>query len=217
MVPTHSVRGTAPWRLLAVLVAAVLGVTLLPGTALAGHNANNDNPCEDVPVANEFVDRDEALATHLGSIDCMFYWSITTGSQDGDGELSYNPAQLVSRAQMATFIYNTLANAGYELPNRRGPNEFDDIDGNANAGNINSLARAGIVRGTDEDSFSPGQEIRRDQMASFIVQAAEYAVGDEHPVESDGNDQFEDVAAANPHKGNIEAGADAEPVMFRGT
>ena len=182
---------------------------------MAAHNDTDDDPCAGVPVADEFVDRQEALAAHQQSIDCAFYWSITSGNVNGD-DLEYNPTQLVRRDQMATFIHNTLSNAGYDLPAGDAPNEFTDITGNPNAGNINSLARAGIVRGLDEDTYGPSALIRRDQMASFIVQAAEYAVGDEHPVQGDGNDQFEDVRATNFHKGNIESGADADPVLFRG-
>ena len=210
--------GTVP-RYLAILVAAVLGLSLFPATANAAHNPANEDPCQGAPVANEYVDRNEARDVHENSIDCVIFRRISIGSSDSEGNSIYLPRSEVRRDQMASFIYNALVAAGYddELDPGTGADEFGDISGNAHGGSINALAREGIIRGTSDNTFSPAQRIRRDQMASFMVQAANWAVGianegarvDDHPVARDGADRFVDVSAGNPHKGNIEAGADA--------
>ena len=202
----------------ALIVVALLGAVLaLPAPALAhSHNPDGVDPCADAPVFNEFVDREDARDAHERSIDCVLYRSIAVGFADAKGDPVYYPMRELTRAQMATFIAQTLdaGGSGEKLPDGTGADAFDDIADSTHRRNINRLARAGIIRGTSRREFSVHLSVTRQQMASFIVQAAEFAL--DEPVPNDGVDRFTDVSESNVHKDNIEAGADAEPPLMRG-
>ena len=203
--------------LIATLVA-VLVASLLPTAAFAAHNPRDTNPCADAPPADDFADYDEARDTHKPSIDCALYRAVTSGAGvNSEGAPLYRPQRAVTRAQMAQFIVNTIVAAGYDssLPGGQGQDEFSDISDNFARVAINRLARANIVGGTGGGRYTPNGFVTRQQMASFIVQAARHVVGDDHPVTRDDDDQFRDVRRGNVHKANIEAGADAN--LFRGT
>jgi hypothetical protein len=203
-------------RLVAIATAAMLVLGLLPAVASANHNPNHGDPCRQAVPATIFADYHRARKVHRASIDCAFYRAITAGAgTNANGDLVYRPRTSVTRAQMAQFIVNTLISAGYDtrLPSGGGGDQFNDIGGNFARVAINRLARAGIVTGTGNEKYSPGASISRQQMASFIVQAANWAVDPD--VASDGTERFDDVPATNVHKHNIEAGADAG--LFQGT
>ena len=203
---------------LTLMLTAVLAVSLMPGVALASHNRADENPCADAPRA-DFADYDQARSAHRNSIDCALYRAITSGAgTNGDDEPVYKPRNAMTRAQMAQFIVNALVAGGYDdaLPSGGGDDEFSDIEDNFARPAINRLARAEIVSGTGQgDRYAPDGFVSRKQMATFVVQAARFAVGEGHPVRNDGDDRFRDVSNDNVHKQNIEAGADAE--LFRGT
>ncbi len=108
---------------------------------------------------------------------------------------------------MASFIVRALDYAGYDLP---APSDqgFTDIDGNTHEDNINILAEIGVTKGKTETTYNPSELVERDQMASFLVRAAEYAyegadlaVGDE-PVPA-----FPDVPPSNTHYDNVNVAA----------
>ena len=205
-------------RVLVAMLVAFLAASLLPATAHADHNAANASPCDDAQTADDFADYDEARDTHKPSIDCAVHRGITSGAgTNSGGEPIYRPGQAVTRAQMAQFIVNTIKAAGYDsaLPGGEGRDEFTDISDNFARVAINRLARADIVGGTGGNRYTPNGVVTRQQMASFIVQAARHVVGEDHPVERDSEDRFTDVADSNVHKTNIEAGADAG--LFQGT
>ena len=202
-----------------VVAAVILVATLaLPFAAFAdSHNPDGVDPCEDAPVFDEFVDREDARDAHERSIDCVLFRSIAVGFADAKGDPVYYPLRELTRAQMATFIAQTLDAAGYgdKLPAGTGDDEFEDIADSTHRRNINRLARAGIIRGTSRREFSVQLSVTRQQMASFIVQAAQFAL--DEPLSSDGVDRFRDVSDTNVHKDNIEAGADAQPTLLRGS
>ena len=204
-------------RCLAVAVTTTLLVAGLAAPAGADHRDNHANPCEGAASASDiFADYERARDVHQASIDCALHRAITNGAgTNNDGERVYKPGASVTRAQMAQFIVNTLVAAGYDeaLPEGAGEDRFDDIRGNFARVAINRLADAGIVSGTDADSYSPGDVIRRQQMASFIVQAVNWATNPD--VRGDDVERFTDVGAANVHKPNIESGADTG--LFQGT
>ena len=210
MTRTDRYGGALP-RYVAILVAAVLGLSLFPAAASAQQSAD---PCEGAPVANEYVDRDQARDVHERNIDCILFRSIAVGSTNAQGQQVYLPLNPVTRGQMASFVANTLVSAGYDdqLPDGEGADEFDDISGNVHRRNINRLARADIVVGVDENSFGPNGLITRQQMASFMVQAAEFALAAE--LTSDADFPFTDVSASNVHRENINKGEDN--ALFRG-
>ena len=61
----------------------------------------------------------------------------------------------------------------WEWEVRRAPGDFDDIAGSAHEDAIRAVARAGIATGYDDGTFRPGQQVTRDQMATFLARALE--------------------------------------------
>ena len=211
------IQHVPPVTALLIALALLVSVVVPAVPAMAdGHNPDGVDPCADAPVFNEFVDRGDARDAHERSIDCVLYRSIAVGFADAKGDPVYYPLRELTRAQMATFIAQTLDAGGYgdRLPDGTGADAFDDIADSTHRRNINRLARAGIIRGTSRREFSVHLSVTRQQMASFIVQAAEFALGE--PVHNDGVDRFVDVSDSNVHKDNIESGADADPTLMRG-
>ena len=90
--------------------------------------------------------------------------------------------------------------------------DFDDVDeGNVHADNIHCAADYGITVGyADSNDFGPWDEIRRDQMASFIARWIEDVTDETLPGGDD--DAFEDVEADNVHLENINKLAEADIV-----
>ncbi len=109
---------------------------------------------------------------------------------------------------MATFIINALRAAGYTLPPARDPG-FTDIAGSVHADNIRLLATIGVTSGRTPTTYDPSGVVRRDQMASYLVQAAEYAFGegDNGFMAIEGVPAFRDVMPDNVHYDNVNAGA----------
>lgn len=112
------------------------------------------------PVADHFADDDGT--THEDNINRISEAGITTGFSDG----TYRPDDIITRAQMASFIAR-----GFGLDAvATGP--FVDVSG-IHAGNINAIYVAGITTGCalGVTYFCPDDAVRRDQMASFIGRA----------------------------------------------
>jgi hypothetical protein len=170
--------------------------------------------CEGVPVASAYVDRDTAREVHKRGIDCVIARSIAMGSVR-DGAKVYRPLEDVTRGQMATFILNTLRASGQdsELPAPKA-GAFDDTGDSVHRNAIEVLAAAGIVQGTSGGtSYAPLAPVSREQMASFMVRAAQFAV--EPDLTESGARRFTDVADGSTHAENIAIGDDAG--LFQGT
>ena len=169
--------------------------------------------CQDAPEASDYVDRDSARETHRRNVDCVIHVGIAVGSQR-DGRWRYAPLADVTRGQMASFIVNTLVAAGYDdrLPPGDGVPAFRDIAGTTHERSINRLADADIVSGTGGGRYAPGARLSRQQMATFMVRAAEFATGSALPARQS---SFGDVARSSPHHGSINAGYEAG--LFTGT
>ncbi len=78
----------------------------------------------------------------------------------------------VTREQMATFLVSA-----HDLVVERallGPNDaFTDDDQSVHEANINRAAEAGMALGVSATRFDPGEPVRRNQMASFVVRLAQ--------------------------------------------
>ena len=77
---------------------------------------------------------------------------------------------------------------------------YGDVSG-GHTGAIEAITDAGIAEGCAPDRYCPDEDVRRDQMATFIARAL-----DLRGVE---DDRFADVAADNPHADSINALAEA--------
>ena len=207
-------------RRLALTASAGIVLTILPVASTAGAETFTDpddrcipplpgQPDEPVPPA-PVSDRDRISDVHKESVDCVFAMDIAEGFTDG----TYGPMAPTTRGQMATFIINSLRAAGYELP-EPGDTRFTDIAGTTHEENIKILEEIKVTNGTTSTTYEPFAMIRRDQMASYLVQAAMFAFGDTEFMAGDepfkvGDEPvpaFTDVPPDNPHYTNVNSGA----------
>jgi hypothetical protein len=116
---------------------------------------------------------DDTGSTHERAVNQLAAVGVVTGVRPG----VFAPGQLVTRAQMATFLVRAhdliasadLANVG---------NRFVDDDGTAHEANINKAAGAGIAGGTEFGYFSPLADVSRAQLASFLARTLDLLVQD---------------------------------------
>ena len=116
----------------------------------------------DLPAtATDYFDDDDGT-THEANINRVAEAEITLGFADD----TYRPTGTVTRAQMGSFIARAL-----DL-DPIGGSVFDDVSG-THEGNVNAIADAGITLGCNEDPplYCPDDNVRRDQMASFLGRA----------------------------------------------
>lgn len=163
---THRVR-----RLLVAGVAGAMVLSLMPAGVAA---ADEHDVCEGGPVV-EFADADSIAEVHLDNVLCMAAYGITIGVDDVP---NFAPGNNVTRQQMALFIARTATQTLFgntDIPEaEEGP--FTDLDQGvpaAQANAINWLFSLGITTGTTDTTYSPGDPVTRQAMASFIARAHE--------------------------------------------
>jgi SpoIID/LytB domain protein len=120
----------------------------------------------DVPVSQPgFTDlaglSNEAVSA-IGSLQALGVTSGTTAT-------TYSPAAPVTRWQMALFLTRLHA-LGFELP-PGAPTGFTDITDLTPETilAINQLAELGVTAGTTPTTYSPANDVLREQMASFLA------------------------------------------------
>lgn len=114
------------------------------------------------PDATEDYFPDDDGSTHEANINKIAEAGVTLGFPDG----TYQPDGTVTREQMGSFIARAMGLV--PIPG----DMFDDVDG-THEGNVNTIADAGITLGCNPEGtlFCPKDDVRRDQMASFIGRA----------------------------------------------
>jgi hypothetical protein len=132
--------------------------------------------------------------THEANIEAICDQEITQGCDAGNPAL-YCPDDLVTRAQMASFLARALnldAGSG---------DRFTDDDGNTHEANIEAIADAAITLGCDTSGtlYCPADFVTRAQMASFLARALDLPLNTNHG--------FSDVSGT--HAGAIGAVRDA--------
>lgn len=156
-------------------------------------------PAGDVPP-HGFADVADA-SVHADGIACVAWYGLTQGIT----ATQYGPAARVNRAQMASFVARLVAAGGGELPAATDQG-FADVDpSGVHADAINRLAAAGIVQGTSATSYAPGAQVRRDQMATFLVNAYDHVADSDLP---EGSSGFGDIDG-NVHEAAIDKAAEA--------
>ncbi len=112
---------------------------------------------------------DDSGNEHELEIDQLAELGIVEGNEDGD----YDPISMVERDQMASFVVRTVEEIlGEELDDPSG--SFEDVrDDNVHADNIDAAFEAEIVEGFDDNTYRPGEDVDRDQMASFLTRSLE--------------------------------------------
>jgi hypothetical protein len=134
---------------------------------------------EDLPEGDEDFDDVSEDNVHAENINKLAEAGIVLG-RDAD---TYAPAANVNRDAMASFIArgisfldNEDAQDGSEPP-EDDTDYFDDVsEDNTHYEAINALAGQGIVAGDADGDYNPRNEVRRDQMPTFIMRGYDYAV-----------------------------------------
>lgn len=127
-----------------------------------------------LPSSPPDVFDDDAGNPHQANINKL----AAAGIVQGTGARSYSPDNVVSRAQMASFLVRAYeSRTGTTLP--PGGDAFADAAG-AHAGSINKAAAAGFAAGTAPGQYSPSAPVRRDAMASFLTRVLDLLVEEGH-------------------------------------
>ena len=104
-------------------------------------------------------------SVHAGSINAVAEADIALGRDDG----TYDPDGTVTRAEMASFLARSA-----ELDGVDGTG-FDDVDeDNVHAENIYAVRDAGITEGVSDSRYDPEGDVRREQMASFLIRMVDF-------------------------------------------
>lgn len=133
---------------------------------------------------------------HAEAIGCAAWREITRGRT----ETTYEPADDVTRGQMAGMLARTLTAVGEELP-AQPASTFTDVAGTTHELEIEQLADLGILVGVDGDTFEPDAPVDRAQMTTLLVQTFEYVAGFE--LEATGDYYADDDT--NVHAASINA------------
>lgn len=118
-----------------------------------------------------------ADSVHRLTVDCLAWWGVTRPVN------GYKPAGEVTRGQMASFLRRVVERTGGSLP--AGGDAFSDDNGDTHEAAINALAAAGLVSGFGDGTYKPLAPVSREQMATFLVRAAEYRLGHALPSPAD--------------------------------
>lgn len=114
---------------------------------------------------------DDNASPHQTSINRLAQVGIVGGMADG----RYGADLPVKRDQMATFLVKAYEyRTGTTLP--AGPDAFSDDNGTTHEAAINKAAAAGFTTGLGTGGYGPRGDVRRDQMASFVVRVLDKLV-----------------------------------------
>lgn len=108
---------------------------------------------------------------HEPNINALAALGVVRGDEEGN----YNPEELVTRAQMATFInqaHEVVAGARHTSDQ----DFFTDDDGSVHEPNINGLASVGVVAGVGGGKYEPAGAVSRGAMASFVARELDVLV-----------------------------------------
>jgi cell division septation protein DedD len=114
---------------------------------------------------------DDEGSVHEGAIDAL----AAIGVLQGKGARSYDPAALVTRGQMASYLVRV-----YEHRTSRtlpfGADWFSDDDGTVHELAVGKAARAGFTAGTGVRAFSPDVTATRGQVTAFLTRVLDLLV-----------------------------------------
>ncbi len=121
------------------------------------------------PAARDHFPDDNG-SPHEANINRLAAVGIVSGKAGG-----YAPDDLVTRAQMATFLVRALGHGTGVTPTTTA-DIFSDDETSPHEGNINAAASAGLAAGAGGGGYAPDLTVRREQMASFLARVLELYV-----------------------------------------
>jgi hypothetical protein len=174
---------------------------------------------------NRFTDVATSSA-HVSSINRLAAAGIALGGPAGRPATSYAPGELVSRAQMATFLNRAVAfaqgqdpadagaGAGYTAP--ANTDYYDDDNGlQAHERNINGITSVGIAVGDGVSTYSPARATSRAQMAAFVSRTLSQLLDDDriHSLLEVLSGHFGPESRADDQRTVVPAGGEAQLVL----
>ena len=144
---------------LSVSVASAAPQTVAAATSALDVTALKACPASASTPAAGFTD------TTSTDVDCIASYGITTGVT----ATTYEPSANVPRWQMALYLTRTASVAGSTLGSGADQG-FTDISGYSAAIQtaINQLKQLGVTTGTTATTYSPDDNVTREQMAMFV-------------------------------------------------
>jgi hypothetical protein len=120
-------------------------------------------------------------STHASNINKLANIDVVEGTRASDGQ-SYAPRAQVTRDQMAAFIRRALSwlddgdARNDSAPEPSDTSWFDDTEGSVHEPDIDAIAAERIVAGFGDGEYRPRDVVFRDQMASFVMRAYDFAL-----------------------------------------
>ena len=155
--------------LTAVAVLAALVPTLAVSTASAAPLTTAASPTNSSTYlacpASASIPSAGFTDTTSTDVDCIAYYGITTGVT----ATTYEPASSVPRWQMALYLTRMATETGTTLGSGADQG-FTDISGKSAEIQtaINQLKQLGVTNGTTATTYSPDDNVTREQMAMFV-------------------------------------------------
>ncbi|MFT5202995.1 MAG: hypothetical protein ACI9C1_002392 [Candidatus Aldehydirespiratoraceae bacterium] len=110
-----------------------------------------------------------------GAVTCISALGVTTGTS----ATTYSPANNVTREQMAAFVAR-LYRSITALPCSGGTTTFTDVSPLSFAAtDISCIATLGVTTGTSATTYSPADNVTREQMAAFIARLYRIVTGND--------------------------------------
>jgi hypothetical protein len=119
----------------------------------AGLDDSDERPFTDVPGG-----------PHAGAVAAAFEAGFVQGYPDG----TFRPSQPIARDQIAALL------ARWAQPPAITEDRFPDLGNTVHGAAINALAAIDVALGSNDGTFRPRGELRRDQAASFVFRAIQY-------------------------------------------
>ena len=113
-------------------------------------------------LPNSFKFKDTKGHWAENDIKLVYKAGLISGYPDG----TFRPNEKISRAELATILYNALELQDSSTPD---DNYFEDVPSYSWSYNeINTLANLGIIKGTSSSTFSPKENLSRAEMAILL-------------------------------------------------
>ena len=120
----------------------------------------------------------DVSGVHADNIDRL----AAAGIVQGTGPGRFDPTSPVRRDQMASFLVRAYE---YIVEEEVAPAQapFTDIAGNVHETNIRKVTELGFTTGLTATTYAPFNDVRRDQMASFLARSLERLVVEDERIE----------------------------------
>ena len=163
---SHLKRRLGVFTAIAVMAALVPALVASPASAAASATtqAKSDTTKLEACPASASVPSAGFTDTTSTDVDCIKYYGVTTGVT----ATTYEPAGTVTRETMALFLTRLATAMGVTLGDGSDQGFTDLPTSAASQTAINQIKQLGVTTGTTATTYSPDDNVTREQMAMFI-------------------------------------------------